>query len=729
MSAPTPIPEFSPRKAFSSSSTLHDNLSGISALLIVWSYLGLCFTQALEWFTLAPGAVTTLLVLFFSNPLRKLRAGAWWIISLGIFAAVIAEYFVFKNFFFDAAMHLVFYLQLNRFCTARKTRDFVQLYALTFLPILGCTALTIDLSFILTIFVYAILTFAYLLILSAHTESSDEERRQPSGMINRHLAGLIGVSVIVLSVLTTILFLSIPRASFAMLFTNWNLRPGSGDTLSGFTDNIQWGQTEQIRLNFQKAFFAEFPEHTPIPADPYWRVVSLDKYTGNGWAISAEVAEEKKEHFIETIPLTVSDSLYAVSIYLEPNITRYLVLLPGYSQLRSPKPLPATFNKQNGSVSLRTLPSDVFSYKLYLSGKQHKSRRSPLNDQFRALYLNVPLSDPDRARLETLTASIIGDTQGMEQIAQIIQAYLRNQFSYSLDLDLPGKNDAIMHFLESSRKGHCEYFAGAMVLMLRTAGIPARMVTGYRGGEWNAASRYFTVRQSDAHAWVEAHNGHGWVQFDPTPATAFTRSLGWFDKIRQDITRVKDKLSFFWYQQIVNYNLRDQMALLKSFSLGRDSSARIRKPADIPVFLRNLFTREPSASGGSALSPWIPRAFALAIFSGILAIAILAFSIGRNGVKNPNQWRAREAVHIWENLKKTLIRRSAQITDADTPRQIFEKTRFLVEDQERYSSLVEDYIRLRFSPSTAPPSQINSFRIKASSVLEDMKKSRGMRKA
>ena len=100
-------------------------------------------------------------------------------------------------------------------------------------------------------------------------------------------------------------------------------------------------------------------------------------------------------------------------------------------------------------------------------------------------------------------------------------------YRYSLELKgRPGSADPLAVFLFESRAGHCEYFATAMAVMLRQTGIPARLVNGFRTGEYNALGDAWVVRQYDAHSWVEAYfKPYGWIEFDPTPAQAQARKI------------------------------------------------------------------------------------------------------------------------------------------------------------------------------------------------------------
>ncbi|MDI6764104.1 MAG: DUF3488 and transglutaminase-like domain-containing protein [Thermodesulfobacteriota bacterium] len=133
-------------------------------------------------------------------------------------------------------------------------------------------------------------------------------------------------------------------------------------------------------------------------------------------------------------------------------------------------------------------------------------------------YLQIPSTLSPRIR--ELSFSITGDIQDDYEKAKAIEHYLKNNFRYSPKIDLQKKEgDPIHQFLFEEQKGQCEHFASSAVLLLRSSGIPSRLTTGYRATRYNPFTGYYEVRQSDAHAWVEAYlKGLGWVTFEPTPA-------------------------------------------------------------------------------------------------------------------------------------------------------------------------------------------------------------------
>jgi len=129
-----------------------------------------------------------------------------------------------------------------------------------------------------------------------------------------------------------------------------------------------------------------------------------------------------------------------------------------------------------------------------------------------------------------------------------LQEYLRDHYRYTLHLPATVQKDPLANFLFERKEGHCEYFASAMAVMLRGLGIPARVVNGFRGGEFNDLSGQYLVRARDAHSWVEAYfPRHGWVSFDPTPASSLPLSKGGWNRVSLYL----DAMTSFWRKWIV----------------------------------------------------------------------------------------------------------------------------------------------------------------------------------
>ena len=132
------------------------------------------------------------------------------------------------------------------------------------------------------------------------------------------------------------------------------------------------------------------------------------------------------------------------------------------------------------------------------------------------MYLQLPPDLDPRIVDLAETVSMEGDT--VLEKTSLVETYLRANNTYSLQLSWDPGEQPLSTFLFEARSGHCEYFASSMAIMLRTVGIPTRIVNGFLPGEYNSIGGSYIVRQSDAHSWVEVYApGKGWLEFDPTP--------------------------------------------------------------------------------------------------------------------------------------------------------------------------------------------------------------------
>jgi protein-glutamine gamma-glutamyltransferase len=170
-------------------------------------------------------------------------------------------------------------------------------------------------------------------------------------------------------------------------------------------------------------------------------------------------------------------------------------------------------------------------------------------------YLQLPAQlDP---RIPQLASKVTKSSKNEYDKAANIERYLMTNYSYTLDLSGPRANDPLANFLFVRRSGHCEYFASAMTIMLRSIGIPARYATGFLPGEFNDVGGDYIIRASDAHAWVEVYfPSYGWITFDPTPPGAGEHS-GFFGRL----SMYWDWFQFTWGEWVINYDFAHQMAL------------------------------------------------------------------------------------------------------------------------------------------------------------------------
>src|SRR5215470_8314739 len=176
-------------------------------------------------------------------------------------------------------------------------------------------------------------------------------------------------------------------------------------------------------------------------------------------------------------------------------------------------------------------------------------------------YLQGPAID---SRVMALAERVTEKAATPAEKAAAIENYLRAHYKYTLQLPRTQPADPIANFLFERREGHCEYFASAMAVMLRSLGIPSRVVNGFSGGEFNDITSEYVIRASDAHSWVEAYlPGEEWVEFDPTPSSGTAATSSW-----GRLNQYMDAMQSFWREWVVNYDFAHQFRLAQDAGRG-----------------------------------------------------------------------------------------------------------------------------------------------------------------
>ena len=231
-------------------------------------------------------------------------------------------------------------------------------------------------------------------------------------------------------------------------------------------------------------------------------------------------------------------------------------------------------------------------------------------------------------RIRTLTRDVIQQSEARTwyDAARAVESHLRDKYGYSLEMKAGGA-DPLADFLFNVKQGHCEYFATAMAVMLRTQGVATRLVNGFLPGEYNEASGAFTVRQSDAHSWVEVYfpETKSWVTFDPTPSAgrAATTRTGFAGML----SKYSEALELMWFQYVVGYDKQEQRSLV--------TSAR-NKLFDLQRGSVNKFAQARAAFPG-LIGPILLGATSL---FGLMAAVLLTRRVRRFG------WR--RGLRVWQ---------------------------------------------------------------------------------
>jgi hypothetical protein len=310
------------------------------------------------------------------------------------------------------------------------------------------------------------------------------------------------------------------------------------------------------------------------------------------------------------------------------------------------------------------------------------------------LYLQLPHDvDP---RVRELAREVTQSAPSNYARARAIESYLKTKFGYTLELPGVRSRDPLAYFLFERKKGHCEYFASSMTVMLRTQGIPARVVNGFRGGEYNDLTGSYIVRESDAHSWVEAYFPEfGWVTFDPTPAGPAVSS-GW-----GRLALYMDAAGEMWREWIINYDFSHQVRLSNEIT-----STTVSVQSNFRTWLwqkyRELVDR--MAAWQRRMQQMSPGEMALVcvLLGLLLALPFIpkAWSMMRQARLRRNPKRApKSAASFWYlRMLKRLARRGIRKTPAQTP---VEFASSIADPQMRNEVVVftQHYERARFAES------------------------------
>ena len=348
--------------------------------------------------------------------------------------------------------------------------------------------------------------------------------------------------------------------------------------MAGFADEVAigaWGS--RIMPNPAVVMRVEFPEVRPGEfSSLHWRGRSYDRFDGVRWSRSARIQ-----------PSSGSSGLYrqrwsgpvvAQRIYGELLDMRVLFALHPMIDA-DPESAIQPLMDDVGDFSYWGSTSPVYTaYSLLSRPPAHELRVSTGRYQpDREAYLQTPRL-PER--IAQLADSLTKAEPTRYDKANRIETWLMTELGYTLDLPTTAAQATLDAFLFERREGHCEYFASAMVVMLRSLGIEARMVNGFLGGSWSEFGNYLAVTQNEAHSWVEVwFPGHGWVPFDPTPpgGGAERAATSWLWPGRVFV----DGLQHRWGKWVLDYSLQNQAE-----ALGR-AAAAFRRP------------RTPSEGGGA----------------------------------------------------------------------------------------------------------------------------------
>ena len=544
-------------------------------LMVVTGFITLASTGELDFPSLAVVSVAVLLrgyVLITHNTF--VLSDLWTTALTFALAAFFAlDLFILSGSFLTATVHFVLLLMLVRLWSARRNRDYVTLAVLAFLMVLSAAVLTVNSTFLLMFAAFTLAAVATFILMEMQ-RSSDQatiQAREPSVPAQRQMAWwLSGASPILMMMILAsagVMFFILPRLSGGYL----SAYTKTGELASGFSNRVELGRIGRIQQSNAVVMHIQIVGDRGGAYDLKWRGVTLSMFDGRIWSNPLEQRSAPRmgqNVFVLTHSRSPWSSLrdepeaggtraIRYRVLMEPIGTNVFFLAPEAQMLEGGYNF-VTVDRAGAIYNLDSEhPIGRYEAESILPKSDAQGLREAsgeLSTAIRQLYLQLPAIDP---RIPELARQVTVNASNEYDRASAIERFLITNYGYTLQLGNRVPRDPLANFLFERKEGHCEYFASSMAVMLRSIGIPSRVVNGFRTGEFNDVNGQYVVRARNAHSWVEAYfPGYGWVSFDPTPGVPFSTHLGWSRAMLY-----LDALQSFWREWIINYDFTHQRAL------------------------------------------------------------------------------------------------------------------------------------------------------------------------
>jgi len=606
-------------------------------------------------------------------------------LSIIYFVFFALDYLGFSRGFLPATIHLALFGVVVRMFSMRRERDYITMAILAFLMVLAAAVLTVDSTFLLFFAVFLLMAIATFVLMEMRRSGtaatiqarafSDPQQARRFGMALTRFAPALLMMILIAG---TVLFFLMPRISAGYL---GGYSYGT-DFSSGFSDHVQLGRIGQIQQSNAVVMHIQIEGDDKGSYDLHWRGIALAEFDGHTWSSLRDpfiLSRQPDGSFgmprRENAPKSYAASELAKQkiihyrVLMEPIGTNIFFLAPYGRSIRGDYRLLAAdsggavydYDSQH-APSRYEATSDIATP----SAAELRAARTEYSGYITAIYLKLPPQvDP---RVAQLASDVTKSGKNNYDKAAAIENYLRTRFGYTLTLPQTNAKDPIADFLFVRKQGHCEYFASSMAVMLRTIGIPSRVVNGFRSDEFNDITGSYVVRAKDAHAWVEAYfPGYGWQTFDPTPAGNGGTPQGW-----ARIELYIDAMSSFWRDWVITYDSSNQYVLTRAaFNGSRNMLEGVRRWASSHYASMLRWARQSQDRVEQAPRRW------LLVGSIVLASLLLFANLGQFVRWMHEKWlgshpeRSPElAAAVWyQRMARMLAKRGIEKPQTQTPQE------------------------------------------------------------
>jgi transglutaminase-like putative cysteine protease len=495
-------------------------------------------------------------------------------------------------------------LHLVKLFEQRGNRDYAQLLVLSLLLMVAAAISTASLLFAVMFVSYLFLSLHCCLLfhLKMEVDQARKINQQPLSEQNpeliqqsardlprsmRRLTALISLTGIAVAVIVFVFFPRGPAQNFL-----GPLQAPASQALSGFNDEVGFQKVAQITRSGDVVARVELyrgEQKVTRPTELLLRGSVLTVYTGNDvsrgqwqWERSqyAEAKAEPKEVVDPQYTELAGENIFPPwrqIISLEPTGTDKLFAMAGVISMTASRELNVKYSSVDGVLQSVPPIQQPLQYTISSSGEMPVTgdppfppgEKSVIDPAVAAFARRPEVGGTDSSGQPLVQYPLRGIHDYDQQIASNMERYLRTNFAYTLDLTNRGSigdRDPMAAFLTDFKRGHCEYFAGAMTLMCQSLGIPARFVVGFRcePDDFNSMGDYFVVKQSNAHAWCEVFTGKSWETFDPTSGRGLDNVAA--HPVIDDLKKFFDYLEFKWATSVVAYDTANRRNLIDNLN-------------------------------------------------------------------------------------------------------------------------------------------------------------------
>ncbi len=571
-----------------------------SILLAVSGFVGLVLTGELPVVLAVAGAAALAAALAHALgygrdlAIFRLSQQLWTGLMLAAFLFMFADLFWISGDLLPAGVHFIIVLMIQKLFTLRERKDFLHLYAISLMELLGAAALTLELWYAAVFAAYLLTAIWTLLLFHLYSEAEEvrlegaaagsaAQARQPATITSRFFWSTNGIAIGALC-LTMMIFVVTPRIGAGFFEKN----RGELIRVSGFSEKVDLGMVGSVKLDNTVVMRVEFPDNKgPLTERHFFRGASYDAYDGRTWSNTLRgrqplLRSSEGDFVLASDRLPGSSAGLRQEILVEALDTSVLFGVPFVASVRGAFSVVQV--DAMGDISLPYVPATRFQYSVRSIPARYApdaTRHAPAGEveSVRRRFLQLPALS---SRVEALARQIVRPSSSPYEMAVAVEQHLKQNYRYSLDVGTAPVVNPVEDFLFTRKTGYCDHYATAMVMLLRTLGVPSRLATGFAQGEWNDVGNYYTVRQRDAHAWVDVYFPHsGWVTFDPTPNVPSALP----HPVVFRINKVLDSIRLKWDRFVIRYSFRDQVAMAQGLR-DQGEAARTRATTGIATLLR-----------------------------------------------------------------------------------------------------------------------------------------------